>query len=289
MSHELGHNFGRPHAPCGSVTGADTSYPYAGGALGPAPLVDSVPVPLDVISPVNQTDIMGYCSGSWFSDYNYRLMQSHLESLPQASIELAQSAPDRADLLQVAGAIGLAGVALSPVRASRGVPELAAGEYTLRLLTQDGRTLDHPFDADLVDHAVPPERHFTLAVLDPGPLERIEVWRAGEMLPLQDARARVQRSPAAVREAPSVDWTEIGGRVSVRWNAASAAYASVTHVLDGERRVLALHRQWGTLEVETTDLPAGGSFEISLSDGLNAQRLTVPRGAAGAATAPAAR
>ena len=77
--------------------------------------------------------------------------------------------------------------------------------------------------------------------------------------------------------------------MSVRWNAASAAYASVTHVLNGERRVLALHRQGGTLEVETTGLPAGGSFEFSLSDGLNAQRLTVPRGAERAATAPAAK
>ena len=289
MSHEIGHNFGRLHAPCGSVASADASYPYAGGALGATPLVDSVPAPLDVISPVNQTDIMGYCSGSWFSDYNYRLMQSHLESLPQASIALLQSEPDQTDLLQVAGSIGLAGVTLSPVRALRGAPEFAAGEYTLRLVARDGRTLDHPFDADLVDHAVPPERHFTLAVIDPGPLERVEVWRAGELLPLQGALARAQRTPAAGREAPSVDWEESGGRVSVRWNASLAAYASVTHVLNGERRVLALHRQGGTLEVETTGLPPGGSFEVSLSDGLNAQRLTVPRTPDGASTAPAAR
>jgi hypothetical protein len=289
MSHEIGHNFGRLHAPCGSVTSADADYPYAGGALGATPLVDSVPAPLDVISPVNQTDIMGYCGGSWFSDYNYRLMQSHLESLPQASIALLQSESDQADLLQVAGSIGLAGVRLSPVRALRGKPEFAAGEYTLRLVTQDGRTLDHPFDADLVDHAEPPERHFTLAVLDPGPLERVEVWRADELLPLSGALARAQRTPAAGREAPSVDWRESGGRVSVRWNASSAAYASVTYVLNGERRVLALHRQGGALEVETTGLPAGGSFEFSLSDGLNAQRLTALRRAEGRPTAPAAR
>ncbi len=289
MSHEIGHNFGRLHAPCGSVTSADANYPYAGGALGATPLIDSVPAPLDVISPVNQTDIMGYCSGSWFSDYNYRLMQSHLESLPQASVALSQSASDQADLLQVAGSIGLAGVRLSPVRALRGGTEFAAGEYTLRLVTQDGRTLDHPFDADLVDHAEPPERHFTLAVLDPGPLERIEVRRGDELLPLSGAFARTQRTPAASREAPSVDWKESNGRVNVRWNASSAAYASVTYVLNGERTVLALHRQGGALEVETTGLPAGGSFEFSLSDGLNAQRLTAPRGAGGAPTAPAGR
>jgi len=289
MSHELGHNFGRPHAPCGGVASADANYPYAGGALGATPLVDSVPAPLDVISPVNQTDIMGYCSGTWFSDYNYGLMQSHLESLPQASMALSQPDSDRADVLQVAGSIGLAGVTLSPVRASRGMPEFATGEYTLRLVTRDGRTLDHPFDADLVDHAVPPERHFALWVLDPGPLERVEVWRAAERLPLQGALARGQRTPIAGREAPSVDWKESGGHLSVRWNAATAAYASVAHVRDGERRVLALHRQGGTLEVETTGLPAGGNFEISLSDGLNAQRLSVPRGAEGGATAPAGR
>ena len=289
MSHEIGHNFGRPHAPCGSVTGADANYPYAGGALGATPLVDSVPAPLDVISPANQTDIMGYCSGSWFSDYNYRLMQSHLESLPQASVALSQADSDRADLLQVAGSIGPAGVTLSPVRASRGMPEFGAGEFTLRLVTQDGRALDHPFDADLVDHAVPPERHFTLAVLDPGPLERIEVWRGGERLPLSGALARAQRLPAAGREAPRVDWTESDGRVTVRWNVGAAAYASVGYVLNGERTVLALHRQGGTLEVDTAGLPAGGSFEFSLSDGLNAQRLTAPRGAGRASTAPAAK
>jgi hypothetical protein len=198
-----------------------------------------------------------------------------------------QSESDQADLLQVAGSIGLAGVRLSPVHALRGAPKFSVGEYTLRLVTQDGRTLDHPFDADLVDHAEPPERHFTLAVLDPGPLERIEVWRADERLPLSGAFARAQRSPAASREAPSVDWRESSDRLSVRWNASSAAYASVTYVLNGERRVLALHRQGGTLEVETTGLPAGGSFEFSLSDGLNAQRLTAPRGAA--PTAPAAK
>ncbi len=75
-------------------TGADTNWPaeYAGGSLGPQPLVDSVPAALDVVSPLSQTDIMGYCSGTWFSDYNYRLMQTHLESQPQAALAFAQAA-----------------------------------------------------------------------------------------------------------------------------------------------------------------------------------------------------
>jgi hypothetical protein len=259
------------------VSGPDPSYPYAGGVLGPQPLVDSLPVALDVVSPASQTDIMGYCSGTWFSDYNYRLMQSHLESLPQADVAFAQSEQAASDLLVIAGVVGLDGVTFGPVRATRGAPAFGTGDYVLRLVTQDGRTIDHPFDADLVDHAMPPERHFTVAVLDPGSLERLEVWRGGARVPTTGLLARTQRAQAATREPLSVDWSESGGRLSLRWNASAASHATVTHVLDGTRTVLALQRQGGELVVDTTDLPAGGTFEISLSDGLNAQRVAVAR------------
>lgn len=277
MSHELGHNFGRPHAPCGSVSNADTNYPYAGGALGPTPLVDSVPAALDVISPANQTDIMGYCSGTWFSDYNYRLMQSHLESQPQTTTASAQSATAASEMLLVAGSIGLDGVSLRPVQALRGAPAYATGEYTLRLVTRDGRTIDQPFDADLVDHAMPPERHFAVTLLNPGPLERIEVRRGGTLVPTAGAMASAQRTRAPRAEPVTVDWEETAGRVSVRWNAAAAGYASVTHVVNEERTVLALHREGGALVVDTASLPAGGVFEFSFSDGLNARLVTVQR------------
>src|SRR5690606_24359125 len=32
--HELGHNMGRNHAPCGGAAGADANYPYANARLG---------------------------------------------------------------------------------------------------------------------------------------------------------------------------------------------------------------------------------------------------------------
>ena len=82
MSHELGHNLSRPHAPCGGVANPDPNYPYAGGVLSDTPLMDSVPAAIDIVSPVSQTDIMGYCSGSWFSDYNFREMQRYMEGQP---------------------------------------------------------------------------------------------------------------------------------------------------------------------------------------------------------------
>jgi hypothetical protein len=280
MSHELGHNFGRPHAPCGSVASPDPNWPpeYAGGILGPQPLVDSVPVALDVISPISQTDIMGYCNGTWFSDYNYRLMQSHLEAQPQAASALEQPAAASADMLLIAGAIGLDGVTLRPVQALRGSPEAGAGEYTLRLVTRDGRSIEHAFDADLVDHAAPPERHFVVAVLNPGPLARIEVRRGGSVVPASAATmAAAQRARDTTAAPMTLEWSESAGRLSVQWDPAAAPFVTVTHVLEGGRSVLAMHREGGVLVAETADLPAGGGFEFSLSDGLNAQLVTVLR------------
>ena len=139
MSHELGHNFSRPHAPCGGPANPDPNYPYGGGLLGPIPLMDSIPAAIDILSPNGLADIMGYCSGVWFSDYNYREMQRYMESQPGlVALQAAQVATDTSeqeqDLLLVSGSIGSSGVQLAPVQALRGVPEPEGGAYTLRLI-----------------------------------------------------------------------------------------------------------------------------------------------------------
>jgi hypothetical protein len=180
-------------------------------------------------------------------------------------------------MLQVSGSIGAGGVSLRPVHALRGRPMTTSGEYTLRLVTRDGRTIEHRFDAEVVDHAEPPEGHFAVTVPNPGPLARIEVRRAGVSLPVAASNAAsAQRARSASSDAMTVDWSEDSGQLSVRWSAA-ARFASITHVVDGQRTVLALHREGGSLVADTTALPAGGTFEFSLSDGLNAQLVTVQR------------
>ena len=277
MSHELGHNFGRPHAPCGGPASPDPGYPYAGGVLGATPLIDSVPAALDVISPVNLTDIMGYCSGSWFSDYNYRLMQSHLESQPQTDVAAAQSASDQAQLLLISGRITAAGVELNPVQALRGAPSVASGDHTLRLTTADGRSIEIPFNVEAVDHAEPAQSHFAFTVLNPGALARAEVRRDNILLPSAMATASAQRARTTTAEPLTMDWSESGGRLQLHWNVSAASHVSVTHALNGERTVVALQRSGGVLVVDTSTLPAGGVFEVSVSEGLNAQLLTLKR------------
>jgi hypothetical protein len=66
--HELGHNHGREHAPCGGVSGADPSYPYSGARIGAwgYNLLSG-----QLYDPQGTVDLMSYCNPAWISDYNF--------------------------------------------------------------------------------------------------------------------------------------------------------------------------------------------------------------------------
>ena len=280
MSHELGHNLSRPHAPCGNPASPDPSYPYPNGAMSATPLMDSVPAAIDIVSPLGTADIMGYCNGLWFSDYNYREIQRYMEGQP--ALVAAQVATDATeqDLLLISGTIGLDGLQLEAVQAMRAIASPGAGNYTLRLTTRDGRTIEQAFDAELVDHAVPPERQFAVAVPDPGvALARIDVLHAGSAVQLRSAGlARAQGAGgASIGLLRGIDWTESNGVLRVTWDVAAASHVAATYVGSEVRTVLGVNRVGGVADFDTSQLPAGGRFEIALSDGLNARTLQIRR------------
>ena len=65
--HELGHNFGLRHAPCGSANGPDPDFPHGEGSIG----VWGLDQRTGGYLPPATADVMGYCRLQWISDYNY--------------------------------------------------------------------------------------------------------------------------------------------------------------------------------------------------------------------------
>lgn len=275
--HELGHNFSRRHAPCGGVASPDPAYPYAGGALSATPLYESLAN--DIQSPLNQYDIMGYCNGVWFSDYNLREVQRFMETQPQAAAAGAGTGFDDAEMIVVAGRIDAEGVSFEPVQRKRGAasPAAVGSDYRMRLRLQSGATVELPVDAVEVDHV--DEKHFYAAFPSPGPLARVDVLRRGVALPLRaDNRMRAQAAAAASTDGPSVHWRESGGMLDLGWNSESYDSASLVHVdATGQRTVLALNLRGGAARISTANLPRGGEFELSVSSGLDAQLLVLKR------------
>ena len=93
FAHEIGHGFGLDHAPCG-VSG-DPNYPYAGGSIGQYGFDQNG----NIKAPNQYVDLMSYCSPSWVSDYNYKLVyadqrnqgQLQLLSQPQQGLLIRAS------------------------------------------------------------------------------------------------------------------------------------------------------------------------------------------------------
>jgi hypothetical protein len=79
MAHEIGHNHGRNHAPCGNgIAGVDAAFPYAGALIGTWGYDARSNTLFD---PGVTTDIMGYCNKKWISDYTYRGITDRVASV----------------------------------------------------------------------------------------------------------------------------------------------------------------------------------------------------------------
>ena len=77
MIHEVGHNHGMGHAPCGEVDGVDPDFPHAGGLIG----VWGYDLTEELLKdPHVETDFMGYCQPQWVSDYTYGALQRWIQA-----------------------------------------------------------------------------------------------------------------------------------------------------------------------------------------------------------------
>jgi hypothetical protein len=96
LAHEVGHQHGRGHAPCGATAGVDAAFPHAGGVIG---TWGFDPRTAALVAPTRK-DVMSYCNPQWISDYNYQaLLERSAVVNPRVAAELSPIAAGDWDVL----------------------------------------------------------------------------------------------------------------------------------------------------------------------------------------------
>lgn len=269
FAHEVGHNMGRPHSPCGSVSSSDPAYPYAGGYIGVWGF-DTVTSALH--APFNDKDIMGYCTPNWVSDYVYRQILDFRGGTGGFGRSLAEDAPSTWSKGTPVECLLLRGI----LREDGSVDLLPA----FRVVTRPSNTASHSdFQLKGLDPAggvlfstpvewvevgcspFPQERHFVMALsLDAAVLDALaglQVVKAGQVL----ARARsLSASTRRVATSPEA-WRPSADTLQLTWDATVHPAALVRDVDTGE--VVAI-LSGGRQIIHAS----GKRFDLVLSDGV---------------------
>ena len=257
-NHEIGHNLGRDHAPCG-VSG-DDNYPYPGGLIGQYGLRPDI---MKLFDPATYVDIMSYCEPTWISDYNYQALfnaQMSSGAAAQSSQEQVESLLVRANLLDDGT------VEMDPSYAFTGAPDSLPEEsdYTLELLGADGFPVaSYPLPVLRAEEEQVSIRSIISMVPLPGkPYTSLRIAEKGQT---KAERAMAEASPARLL-APAIQASQQGAVLS--WGAAGTP-AVVRYTTDNGQTwtTLALDYLGGELTLDEQALPKENlQFEIILAD-----------------------
>ncbi|MCY3600034.1 MAG: M66 family metalloprotease [Gemmatimonadetes bacterium] len=176
FAHELGHNMGLRHAPCGLALNPDPDFPYEDGSIGVFGY-ETRRGDTRMVDPAEYWDLMTYCDPSWISDYHFvkamEFRREH-ESLILRSVE-----PEPTLLLW--GNAGAGDLLLEPafVIDAPATTPTGEGPYRLEGLDAAGRSLfSFSFTPDELEYgggqfafAIPWESRWG----GPGGLNRVEL------------------------------------------------------------------------------------------------------------------
>lgn len=266
--HEIGHNMGRRHAPCG-VTGTDTSYPYAGASIGEYGIeIDGTTASL--LGPSNYVDMMSYCSPEWVSDYTYVALYNN-----QRAVGLTETRPSEHGLIVRARLDDGGFASIKPVYALKHIPfeEPTYSRYQIHLLDNSGAILATRQAAVLeaTEDQVSSTAFYASFPIPDGQVATIQLARLGEVMEQR------QLATTAAAPASQVILREGNTTNSLAWGSPDTPAVVRYTADDGESwMTLGLDMLGGQLEFDRQMLPQGaGRFEVVLADSVQTSPYTV--------------
>jgi hypothetical protein len=276
LAHELGHNMGRKHTPCGNPLDPDLTYPYAGGSDGESG-EDLYTWSLNGTFPTEKPgattfDLMSYCAPRWISDFTYETLLRWRTIEDSASFALRDQATK--ECLIVWGAVDGESIRLEPSFVASARPALPrrSGAYTVSGSTALGASIfSLSFDPAPVDHSE--ESHFMFAIpiaaAQRAALARVVV--AGEHRFIERLRVKASLSLSARVAAAAPRFALVSsGRATVTWD--TSAVPMLIARESGSGRVLGVGES-GRLTLSTS----AAAVDVLMSDGIGSVVRTLTR------------
>jgi hypothetical protein len=275
-AHEIGHNLGRFHAPCGVSGDPRQPFPYSNASIGPDVygLDISRARVWSPVAPDDTKDLMSYCQPQWVSDFTYQGLLNNQRIYGASVMQSGAGYLVRAVLTDD-------GATLEPVYALDGVTPDAPqrGEYTVELRDAAGALLashtvaaveaegPYRYGEESVahdhDHGHIYRRITTVVPTPAGPVASFRLIRNGVVI----AERATDAVPPAV--AASATIARNNATWTLSWSNTSVP-ALVRYTHDGRRwTTLGVDLVGGRLSLDPQMLPGGGHgrFEIVLADG----------------------